>query len=199
MMLNIDLKDAERKTYLSYFNDGIADILAGLPILSFGLGMVFDSSLFFILTGLPIILFGPLKQRITLPRMGYVKFSPERQRRISTSMVLLFVAGLIFLLLGIVAYLGVQGQAFNFRDFMMAYGLLIFGAVMASAFVLIAILFEVGRFFGYGALIFGAWLLAYLLEIEAGAPVATAGAAIVLIGLGFLARFLAKYPLPSEQ
>ena len=114
-------------------------------------------------------------------------------------MVLLFVAGLISLTLGIVAFLGVQGQAFNFRDFMMEYGLLVIGAVMASAYALIAILFESRRFFGYGALIFGAWLLAYLLKIEPGVPVASAGAAIALIGLGFLTRFLAKYPLPSEQ
>jgi MFS family permease len=199
MMSNLDLRDTERKTYLSYFDDGIADILAGLPVFSFGLGMIFDSSLFFILTGLPIIFFGPLKKRITLPRMGYVKFSPERQRRISRNMVLLLAAGLIFLLLGIVAFLGVQGQVFNFRDFMMEYGLLVFGAVMASAFALIAVLFEVGRFFGYGALIFGAWLLAYVLGIEPGVPVASAGAAIALIGLGFLIRFLSNYPLPSEQ
>jgi len=197
-MSDLDLRDAERKTYLSYFEDGIVDIVAGLPILLFGLGMVFDTSLFFILTGLPIILFAPLKRAITLPRMGYVKFTPKRQRTISRSLVLLLVVGLIFLLLGIVVYLGVQGQAFNFRDFMMEYGLLLFGAVMGSAFALIAIFFEIRRFFGYAALIFGAWFLAYLLGIEAGIPVATAGLVIVLIGFGLLASFLAQHPLPSE-
>ncbi len=193
-----DLKDAERKNYLSYFDDGLTEIIAGLPVLCFGLGMVFDSSLFFIFSGLPIVLFWPLKQAITYPRMGYVKFAPERQTRISSNMILLFVAGLISLLLGILVYWGVQGQVFNFRNFMMEYSLLIFGAVMAAAFGLIAILFEVKKFFGYAALVFGAWLSAYILDIEPGIPVATAGGIIVLIGLGLLISFLAKYPLPRE-
>jgi len=197
-MSESDLKDAERKTFLSYFEDGIADIVAGLPVLSFGLGMVFDVSLFFIFAGLPMFLFWPLKRTITIPRLGYVKFTLERQRRISRSLVLLIVAGSISLLLGIVAFLGVQGQVFNLRDFMMEYGLLVFGAVMATAFALIAIRFEVRRFFGYAALVFGGWLSASLLDIEAGIPVAIAGGAIVLIGLGLFTSFVVKHPLPSE-
>ena len=198
MMPETNLKDVERKAYLSYFEDGLADIFAGLPILIFGLGMVFDASLFFIFAGLPIVLFFPLKQAITLPRMGYVKFNPERQRKISRSMVLLLVAGSLSLLLGIVVFSGMQGQAFDIRDFMMEFGLLLFGAVMAGAFVLISIFFEIKRFMGYAALIFGGWLSAYLLGIEAGIPVAIAGGAIVLIGLAFLVNFLIKYPVPSE-
>jgi len=198
MMPETNLKDVERKAYLSYFEDGLADIFAGLPILIFGFGMVFDASLFFIFAGLPIVLFFPLKQAITLPRMGYVKFNPERQRKISRSMVLLLVAGSLSLLLGIVVFSGMQGQAFHLRDFMMEFGLLLFGAVMAGAFVLISIFFEIKRFMGYAALIFGGWLSAYLLGIEAGIPVAIAGGAIVLIGLAFLVNFMIKYPVPSE-
>ena len=193
-----NLRDVERKTYLSYFNDGLTEIIAGLPIISFGLGMVFDSSMFFIFTWLPLVLFWPLKRAFTFPRMGYVKFPPERQRRISKSMVLMLVVGVISLLLGIVAFLGVQGQVFNLRDFMIEYDLLVLGAVMATAFALIAILFQVRRFFGYAALVFGGWLFAYLLDIDPGIPVVTAGGAIVLIGLGLLTSFLVKHPLPSE-
>jgi hypothetical protein len=179
-------------------NDGIVEIIAGLPVLSFGLGMIFDASLFFILTGLPVALFLPLKRAITIPRLGYVKFSPERQRKISKSLVLMFVAGSISLLLGIAVFVGFQGEVFNFRDFMMEYGLLVFGVVMASAFALVAIFFESTRFFGYGALVFGAWLVSYLLDIEPGVPVSIAGGVIALIGVGLLVRFLVQYPLPKE-
>jgi len=197
-MSESDLKDAERKTYLSYFDDGILDIVAGLPVLSFGLGMLFDATLLFIFTWLPIILFWPLKQAITLPRMGYVKFNPERRRKISKNMVLLFIAGTLSLLLGIVAFLGFEGQAFDLREFMMEYGLLVFGAVMAGAFVLISILFEIRRFMGYAALVFGGWLVPYLFAIEEGLSVAMAGGLISLIGLGILVRFLVNTPVPSE-
>jgi len=193
-----DLRDAERKLYLSYFEDGIADMIAGLPILLFGLGMTFDASTFFIFAWMPIMLYWPLKQALTLPRMGHVKFSPARQRKISRNMVMLMLAGLMSLVLGIVAFLGTQGEVFNIRDFMMEYSPLVFGAVMAAAFVLVAILFESRRFFGYGAIVFGGWLAAYLLDINEGIPVAAAGGAIALIGLGILISFLVRHPLASE-
>lgn len=198
MMTESDLRDTERKTYLSYFDDGIADIAGGLTILLFGLGMVFDASTLFIFSWMPMILFWPLKQVITFPRIGYVKFVPERQRKISRNMILLIIAGTLSFLLGIVAFLGTEGVVFDLRDFMMEYSLLLLGAVMAMGFALIAILFEVRRFFGYAALIFGGWLSAYLFDIEPGPPVALAGGAIVLIGSTLLINFLIKYPARSE-
>ena len=198
MISESDLRNAERKNYLFYFEDGILDIIAGLPVLSFGLGMVFDATLLFIFTWLPIILYWPVKQAITLPRMGYVKFSPERQRRISKNMVLLLIDGSFFLLLGIFVALGFEGQMFNLRDFMMKYSLLILGAIMASAFLLISILFELKRFSGYGALVFAAWLTPFLFPIREGIPVALIGALISLIGVGFLVRFLINTTPPLE-
>jgi hypothetical protein len=198
MISESDLRNAERKNYLFYFEDGILDIIAGLPVLSFGLGMVFDATLLFIFTWLPIILYWPVKQAITLPRMGYVKFSPERQRRISKNMVLLLFAGSLFLLLGIFVTLGFEGQLFNLRDFMMKYSLLILGAIMASAFLLISILFELKRFSGYGALVFAAWLTPFLFPIREGIPVALIGALISLIGVGFLVRFFINTTPPLE-
>jgi hypothetical protein len=198
MMPETDLREAERKTYLSYFDDGIADIAGGLVVLLFGLGMVFGASTLFILSWMPTILFWPLKQVITFPRIGHVKFIPERQRKISRNMILLFIAGTLSLLLGIVAVLGTEGIVFNLRDFMMEYSLLLIGVVMAMAFALIAILFEVRRFFGYALLVFGGWLSSYLLEIEPGAPVAIAGGMIAVIGIVLLVRFVNKYPVPSE-
>lgn len=190
MISESDLRDAERKNYHFYFEDGILDIIAGLPVLSFGLGMVFDATLLFIFTWLPMILYWPAKQAITLPRMGYVKFSPERQRKISKNMVLLLIAGSVFAVLGFVVTLGFEGQVFNLRDFMMKYSLLVLGAIMASAFVLISILFELRRFSGYGALVFAAWLIPFIFPIREGTPVALIGGLISMIGFGILVRFL---------
>ncbi len=197
-MSQTDLKDAERSTYLSYFEDGIADILGGLLVLNFGLGMLFNSSLFFMFTWMPLILFWPLKRAITFPRMGYVKFTQKRQRKISKNIILLIAAGTISFILGIATYLGVQGVVFDLRNFMMAYGTLVLGAIMATAFALVAILFEIKRFYGYAALVFGGWLLAFLFNFQEGAPVAAAGGIIMLTGLGYLIRFLTRYPLPAE-
>ena len=198
MMNESDLRETERRNYLSYFGDGILDVVAGLPVLLFGLGMLFDASVFFILTWLPIVMFWPLKQMLTVPRLGNVKFSADRQRRLSANYILLLIAGTFSLLLGIAAFLGFEGQAFDIRGFMLEYGLLVFGSVMAGAFLLIAVLFEVRRFLIYAAFVFGGWAVAFALGIEPGFPVAIAGALVTISGLIVLGQFLAVTPLPED-
>jgi hypothetical protein len=193
-----ELRDVERRTYLSYFDDGLLTIVAGLPVLMFGLGMVFDSSLFFIFTWLPIILYLPIKRAITLPRLGLVRFSPQRRQKISRSLVMLLIAGILSFMIGILAFAGFEGQVIDIRSFMMEYGLLAFGGIMASAFVLIAIFFEVRRFFAYGLVVFGGWLVPHVAPIEEGITVTIAGALVTMIGLAILARFLATTPVQSE-
>jgi hypothetical protein len=198
MLSETDLKNAEKKNYLSYFEDGILDIIAGLLVLAFGLAMVFDASTLFIFTWMPIMLYWPVKQVITLPRMGFVKFSPERQRKISRNYVLLIVAGTLSLLLGLVAFVGFESPIFNFRLFMRTYSLLLLGVVMAGAFGLISILYEIRRFMAYAVLVFSAWLAPFLFQIHEGVLVAFAGGLISLIGIVILVRFLNHYPLPAE-
>ena len=198
MLTESELKEAERKNYLSYFEDGIADTAAGLPVLSFGLAMVFDATLLFTFTWMPALLYLPLKQLITLPRMGYVKFNPERRRKISKSMVLMLSAGIAFLVLGVLAAGAFNGQIFNLEAFMRKYSPLVLGVVMASAFALIGALFELRRFLIYAALVLAAWAIPFLVPIREGLPVATAGALISLFGIGLLTRFLKRYPKPAE-
>lgn len=190
-----DLKEAERRLYLSYFDDGVIDFVAGLTVLFFGLGMLFSSATLFIFSWMPIVLFWPIKRALTLPRMGYVRFTPERQKKIATSYVLMLIAGVISVLLGLLAALAFEGQVFDLREFMMEYSLLIFGAVLASAFGLIALLFEIRRFYAYGLIVFGAWLSTYLLDIEAGIPVALSGGLVSAVGIFMLIRFLTQYPV----
>jgi hypothetical protein len=188
----------ERRAYLSYFKDGIADLIAGLPILAFGLGMTFDSSTLFIFAWMPMMLFWPLKHVITRPRFGYVIFSPERRRKISAGMVIMLIAGVFSLLLGVLAFLATQGQILNAREFMLEYSLLMFGVIMAGAFALVALVFQINRFFLHAIFIFAGWLSGYLFDINPGIPVAVSGGLVSVIGLGLLARFIAQYPTVAE-
>ncbi len=162
-----DLFEAERTNYLAYFNDGLAEITAGLVVCLFGLGMTFDQDIFFIFNWMPLLFFWPLKRWITFSRMGYVKFSPNRQRKISKNFVWMFVFGVLVLLLGVVVFLGTQHDTFSIRDLMDEYGLLVFGFVMASGFFLLALLFEANRFYIYGLMVFAGWLVPILLGYRA--------------------------------
>jgi hypothetical protein len=82
---------------LSYHQDGLIDILIGLGILGFGLMMLTDSVVFNILAWMPIIFYVPLKNRITVPRFGYVQFSSDRTKHLRLLGVLLLgLLALIF-------------------------------------------------------------------------------------------------------
>ena len=76
-----ELKKLSRKAYLSYHQDGLIDILIGLGVLGFGLMMLTDSVVFNMMAWMPIIFYVPLKNRITVPRFGYVQFTSERVKR----------------------------------------------------------------------------------------------------------------------
>lgn len=52
-MLHSDLKEADRKYHLAKLDDGLVDLVDGLLVVSFGLGMLTGKSLFFILSWLP--------------------------------------------------------------------------------------------------------------------------------------------------
>jgi hypothetical protein len=192
--LGMDLQDIERRTYLSFFQDGIADLTASLVILLFGLGMTTGSSTLFTFAWMPMLLFWPLKRRISYPRIGYVRFAPERQRKISVGLGLMVLAGVFSLMLGIFVLAGVENNMFNLGGSMREYSLLILALLLAAGFTLIAILFEVWRFIMHGVVVFAGFLTGYLFDIPPGTPVAIAGGMITLIGLGLLVRFLARYP-----
>ena len=76
MTQNINLKDIEKKVYMSYHQDGILDISLGLLILLFGIAMYTHLTPFVGL--IPILVMGVgylAKKFVTIPRMGYVNFS----------------------------------------------------------------------------------------------------------------------------
>ena len=71
----------ERKAFLSHHQDGLLDLLIGQIMLGLGLGMASGwIGGLAILGFLPIALYVPLKNRITIPRLGYVEFIPKPSR-----------------------------------------------------------------------------------------------------------------------
>jgi hypothetical protein len=80
MSQKINLKEIERKSWTSYFQDGFYDIFMGLLMLGMGLILLFDANDWYIAViwlGLLILIIG--RRLITIPRVGRVKFGPERR------------------------------------------------------------------------------------------------------------------------
>ncbi|MCP5099100.1 MAG: hypothetical protein GY943_26400, partial [Chloroflexi bacterium] len=84
MAPNTNLKALRQKTYLSYHQDGIIDLMVGLSTLGFGISMAAEGSGFIVLSWIGFLLYAPLKKVITVPRLGFVKFDDEQTQRVKT-------------------------------------------------------------------------------------------------------------------
>lgn len=199
MSYELDIKEIERKTYMSYSEDGLVDIAIGFAILVWGILLVVEPS------GL-IALIGPLafaiwylgKRFITIPRIGRIQPSQKMERKMRTLAIFLLVLGAIAL--GGVVTGRIIGYAFS-----SGYSLGILGLVIAAGVSLLAYLLNAARLYVYAVLLFiafagGEILSASITTFDAFAfSVILAGALILVSGLVVLVRFIRKYPLPAME
>ena len=105
MMNEMDTERIRRKVYMTYFQDGLWDMVLGLFLLGWGLTVSFDLPW---LPGATFIAFFwlalGLKQKITYPRIGYVKAAEQRNRTI------------IIIIVGVVAFLFGVGVFLKYRQ-----------------------------------------------------------------------------------
>ena len=96
------LSEIEKKTYMSYHQDGLIDIFVGIYVLLFGSGILLNSvadfSTWFIFPAIFPAIMVPIwisvKKQITMPRIGYVKFRSGGANRLTAVFIGLLVAGL---------------------------------------------------------------------------------------------------------
>jgi hypothetical protein len=200
MSQDADLKQIERTAWTSYFHDGLWDVYGGFILLGFGLMMLTDRTwwLALMLVGMAALW---ARKRITFPRMGYVRFSPQRE---STKKRSRFIAGIAIagmLLLGVIlfALVWTDGLPQWLEAWLADYFLVAFAVMVAAIIALGAYVLGVTRYYAYAVLVLAAFVVAYLLDTAVGLPVTIAAGLIVLCGLVVLIRFLRKYPLPKQE
>ncbi len=186
----------KRKVYLAYHQDGILDLVAGSVVLGFGLNMLTDNIVFLMFGWLAMMLYVLIKQRITVPRFGYVRFESEKKTVqkawISVGIGVLFVA--FFLTLNIFVSrkpTSPEMQAWIQRYHMVPLSAMLFGLPTLAA----AIFLGLKRFYLYALLAVGLPLVGAWLNIETYIPIVTTGAVIIAFGAILLVNFLKKYPL----
>jgi TctA family transporter len=195
MVEDINLKEIQRKVYLSFFQDGLWDIFLGLFILGWGLAILTDLAYlvgaFFI--GIYFTIWG-VKKWITYPRIGYAKFSETSRRRITARFVIL---GTVVLLVGVMMAVvwGIGARPQWLAD----YFPLVFNGILAAIVCFVAYWARANRFYLYAVLIF----LGAVFYLWVGIPwefgFIGAGGIIVLIGVGILINFLRRYPKMDEE
>jgi len=195
MVEGINLKEIQRKVYLSFFQDGLWDIFLGLFILGWGLAILTDATY---LPGVSFIglYFGiwGIKKWLTYPRIGYARFSATSRRRITARFLIL---GVVVLLVGVM--MAVLWGIGTRPQWLADYFPLIFNGILAAIVCLVAYWARVNRFYLYAVLIFLGAVFHLWLGIRWEFGFIGAGGIIVLIGLGILIIFLRKYPKMVEE
>ncbi len=191
MAPSINLKEAERRVVRATFEDGLMDTCIGSLMVGSGLRGLTDSLWYYL-----IILGGPLllligKRLITAPRMGQVRFGPQRRAKHRRTRL---VVGSAVAATWALLFLSMLGRA-------PAGGLIapILVVGVTAVFMLMAYYAGFERMYLYG-LLMGIYMT---LEETFGHPVGpvagiVAGGVALLIGAVVLARFVRAYPIPVE-
>jgi len=199
MTQDVDLKQIEREAWTAYFHDGLTDLYGGFILLGLGLSMLTDQTWW-----LALMLVGTAalwaRKRITYPRMGHVRFSPQREATTKRSRLIAGIAVAGTLVLGVVLFALVWTNALPpwLEAWMKDYFLVAFAVMVGVVIALGAYLARVARFYAYAVLVFAAFAVSQWLNTDAGLSVSVAAGLIVLSGLVVLVRFLRKCPRPKQ-
>lgn len=213
MSQNLDLKALERKAFRSVHQDGLWDIYLGIMLLALSLffampeneGSEWNYMLPALLgVGMAFAIFQLGKKYVTIPRMGQVRFGPERQKRkitlawIMATYVLLTVGMLLYSLY--VWNIAASGQTIDLainpsleRVLVASVSALLAGTsiVVTSYFKEFARGYFIGLLTGCGFF--------FTLLLDSTLPLIFAGALILLPGLVLFVNFMRQHPLPPEE
>jgi hypothetical protein len=192
----INLKELERRAYLSYHQDGVLDIFIGFSILLFGIWILADMAY---LAGAFIAIFTPIyaqvKKQITVPRMGYVKFGSSRTAKGKKTVLLLVIAGVLAFIPGVFLFITTEGGILAPIQFLIDYGIIVIGVAGMVLLAIVAQLSEISRLYAYSVLFFAIFIGGYFLSFPFFYYLITLGTIILLSGMYLLISFLHKYPL----
>jgi hypothetical protein len=201
------LKEVEKRTYMSYHQDGLLDIFVGIYVLLFGLGIslrtVGDFSTWFVIPAIFPAVMVPIwvsaKRRITMPRIGYVKFGVRGAGKLMALLLGLMVAGAGLGALMAFSFSSSQGWALAFRDIIISYAMIIIGIVAVFVSSLFGYTMGLKRLYVYGLLIFALFFAGYFIPFPFEYILLTIGLVITINGFVLLIRFIRKYPITQSD
>ncbi len=190
----IDLKQLERKAYLSYHEDGLVDLFLGFAAITFGLSVL--TEMVIVLAGSVIVwlfVYIAAKRLITVPRIGIVEFSSERKSRLSTLLWILVLVQIISVCVSLLAWMVPLVATIIILNYM-----IIIGLVGAGIFSIIAYMSDIQRFYLYGVVTLVVFLGSSFFNLIFYLPMMAVGDFITGSGLFLLFRFVHRYPISKE-
>lgn len=201
MLKEPDLKEIERKAYIFYNQDGLLDIFTSIYIIGFAVGIlldfIWDYSFGLFIPAMLVALVLPLwitaKRKITMPRIGFVKFGSRGSKKVLTIFTGLMVLGLAFLML----FTLFRGQSWLY-DSIIANGLILVGVGGLAVSFLLGYASGLNRLYSYGLLVLALFLVAHFLGVFFAYMLLVLGATVMFVGFVLLVRFVRKYPLKGD-
>jgi len=213
MSTKINLKEIERKAFLSTYQDGLWDLYWGIIVMCMSIFIYHPASgysprnliLLLVVFVVAYGLFFAGKRFITLPRMGQVRFGAIRKRKARTLAIILGVFVLLQVGLVGITTRGWGNLALGDKlNLLLPEGASTLPLVAAIGSLMVGISMIVIAYFsdflrGYYIAILMA--LAVFLMILLNQPVypVVIGGLIILPGLVLFVRFLKTYPLRREE
>jgi len=197
-----NLKEIERRAYMSYHQDGLLDILVGVYILGFGIETLadviwefgFGSVMPAILVAIILPIWIAAKRKITMPRIGFVKFRSEgATTKVTAIFIGLMVAGLgVFL-----AFTLFQGAPW--LDMIFQNGLIIVGIGSLAVCVFFGYSMGLKRLHAYGFLALIVLVIGHFMGVFFAYLLLTIGTLIMVAGFALLIGFVRKYPMKGDR
>jgi hypothetical protein len=211
MPRNINLKELEQEAWKSVFQDGLWDIYLGLLLLAMaisallsdiGVPKAWHNAIYVTLLVLPAWVQWAGKKFITVPRMGLVKFGPQRKAKLKTAVAIIYISLFLLVIVGIlVATESIPpGRAIG-----IPIPTVVWTVMCIVGFSLAAYFLDFGRLYAYGLLYAIPFFVRIMLEQNPGlrgisliAYFVSAGI-LLLMGTIVFVRFLGNNPVVSEE
>jgi len=200
-----NLREIEKKAYMSYHQDGLLDIFVAVFILGFGAGVWMDLTWEFGFgTVLPAILIASLlpiwiqaKRKITMPRIGFVKFGPRSAYKLMGVLIGLAIMGLGFSL--VLALVSIQSGPPLWLKTILQYGMILVGLASLAICSLFGYSMGLKRLYAYGLLTLILFVSGHFIGIFFGYILLILGTAVMATGFALLVSFIKKYPLQGDK
>lgn len=187
-----------RKAYLAYHQDGIIDILIGATMIGFALWILLGYVLFTFISWLSFGFYVQLKNTITVPRFGYVRFQ-QANRHTYLAVGLAIGLVLLFLVIGILLILGPDRIQLEPITFLRKFHVQVMSGVGAAVMAIFGLWSGIGRLTVYAVVLITSMVVSVSSGISGGMVLLVTGGMILLIGLYLLLRFIRQYPAhPTE-
>ena len=204
-MKKTSLREIEKKTYMSYHQDGLIDIFVGIYVLLFGVEILLltaaEFSTWFVFPAIFPAIMVPVwvsaKRQITMPRIGYVRFKSRGASRLMAVFLGLAVAGLGTFM--VFSFSSSQAWALTLRNLIVANGMIITGVSAACLSSLFAYTMGLNRLYAYGLLAFVLLLAGHAAIIPFGYSLLAIGLTITVSGFVLLIGFIQRYPLSQRD